>query len=84
MLMNPQRLLQGPGELLDADGNLTQAGWATQPLLDANLEDSHFYRLRALQKLRLKIWDYYAVTTPRISSPSPSATWVTWAWSLLT
>ena len=62
--MNPQRLLQGPGKLLDADGNLTQAGWATQPVLDANLEDSHFYRIHALQKLRLKIWDYYAVTTP--------------------
>lgn len=62
--MKPQRLLQGPGKLLDADGNLTQAGWSTQPVLDANLEDSHFYRVRALQRLRMKVWDYYAVTTP--------------------
>jgi hypothetical protein len=64
MSMKPQRLLQGPGKLLDGDGNLTQAGWSTQPVLDANLEDSHFYRLRPLQRLRMKVWDYYAVTTP--------------------
>jgi hypothetical protein len=62
--MKPQRLLQGPGKLLDDDGNLTQAGWSTQPVLDANLEDSLFYRVRALQRLRMKVWDYYAVTTP--------------------
>lgn len=62
--MKPQHLLQGPGTLLDGNGNLTQAGWSTQPVLDANLEDSHFYRLRALQSLRMKVWDYYAVTTP--------------------
>jgi len=62
--MDQQKILQGPGKLLETDGNLTQAGWATQPVLDANLEDSHFYRIRALQSLRLKIWDYYAVTTP--------------------
>lgn len=62
--MKPQLLLKGPGSLLDRDGNLTQAGWSTQPVLDANLEDSHFYRVHALQKLRLKTWDYYAVTTP--------------------
>ena len=59
-----QQLLKGPGKLLDTDGNLTQAGWATQPVLDANLENCHFYQIRALQSLRLKTWDYYAVTTP--------------------
>ena len=62
--MKPQQLLTGPGRLLDEQGDLTQAGWATQPLLDANLENSHFYRFRPLQKLRVKIWDYYAITTP--------------------
>ena len=62
--MIEQRLLQGPGKLLDPHGNLTQAGWATQPILDANLEDCAFYRLRFLQRLRIKMWDYYAITTP--------------------
>lgn len=61
--MKSQSVLQ-PGKLLDNNGNLTQAGWATHPVLDANLENSQFYRVRALQSLRMKIWDYYAVTTP--------------------
>ena len=62
--MQSQQLLKGPGSLLDEQGNLTQAGWATQPVLDANLENCRFYTIRPLQRLRLKIWDYYAVTTP--------------------
>ena len=62
--MESQQLLTGPGRLLDNQGNLTQAGWATQPVLDANLENCSFYTFRPLQSLRLKIWDYYAVTTP--------------------
>ena len=62
--MKPQQSLQGPAKLLNPDGSLTQAGWARQPVLDANLEDNHFYRIHALQKLRLKVWDYYAITTP--------------------
>ena len=36
-----------------------------QPLLDANLEDVHFYRVKSLQKFRLKRWDYYAVFYPQ-------------------
>ena len=62
--MKPQQYLQGPAKLLNPDGSLTQTGWARQPVLDANLEDSHFYHIRALQRLRLKVWDYYAITTP--------------------
>jgi hypothetical protein len=61
--MDEQRLLTGPAKLLDHGGNLTQAGWAPYPVLDCNLEDCHFYRLTAFQKMRIKIWDYYAVTT---------------------
>ena len=61
--MDEQRMLKGPAKLLDQAGNLTQAGWAPYPVLDCNLEDCHFYRLKALQKLRIKVWDYYAVTT---------------------
>ena len=62
--MTDQHKFQGPGKLLDAQGNLNDRGWNTQALLDCNLEDSHFYRLRFLQGMRIKIWDYYAVTTP--------------------
>ncbi|HDD25074.1 MAG TPA: DUF2804 domain-containing protein [Chloroflexi bacterium] len=50
--------------LLDEQGNLTQIGWARQPLLDCNLEAARFYALRFLQRLRIKRWDYYGVTTP--------------------
>jgi hypothetical protein len=53
------------GPLLDDQGRLAQVGWSRQPILDANLEAAHFYRLRALQRLRIKRWDYYAVFTPQ-------------------
>lgn len=62
--MASQKLLIGPGKLLDSHGNLTQSGWSPYPVLDTNLEDSQFYAIRPLQSLRLKIWDYYAITTP--------------------
>jgi hypothetical protein len=57
--------LTQPGILLDKSGKLTQVGWSPQPLLDCNLENAHFYKLRPLQYFRLKKWDYYAVFTPR-------------------
>ncbi|MBP7689122.1 MAG: DUF2804 domain-containing protein [Thermoflexales bacterium] len=50
--------------LLKPDGALAQVGWSRQPLLDCNLEAAHFYSLRVLQRLRIKRWDYYAVTSP--------------------
>ena len=52
------------GPLLDARGDLLQAGWARQPYLDCNLESAGAFRLRPYQALRLKRWDYYAVTMP--------------------
>ena len=61
--MDEQHLLKGPEKLLDRKGNLTQAGWAPFPVLECNLEDSHFYQMKAFQWMRIKIWDYYAVTT---------------------
>ncbi|MFN2282406.1 MAG: DUF2804 domain-containing protein [Anaerolineales bacterium] len=54
-----------PGPLLDENGNLNQVGWSRQQLLDCNLEDARFYRMKFLQKFRIKRWDYYAVFTPR-------------------
>ena len=59
-----QRELHGPSPLLDDQGNLIQVGWARQPVLDCNLEAARFYALRPLQRLRIKRWDYYGVTTP--------------------
>jgi hypothetical protein len=59
-----QRELTSPSPLLDERGELVQAGWARHPLLDCNLENAGFYRLRFLQPLRLKRWDYYGLTTP--------------------
>lgn len=58
-----QHLLKGPGPLLKKDGSLADIGWARQPLLDCNLENAGFYRLRFLQPLRIKRWDYYGLTT---------------------
>lgn len=62
--MTAQRLIETPGPLLDDQGCLAAVGWSPQPLLDNNLEKARFYRLRFLQKLRLKRWDYYGITTP--------------------
>jgi len=62
--MKNQRLIESPGPLLDESGKLAAVGWSPQPMLDNNLEKASFYRLRFLQKLRLKRWDYYGITTP--------------------
>jgi hypothetical protein len=59
-----QRELTTFSPLLDDQGELVQVGWARQPLLDCNLENAGFYRLRFLQPLRLKRWDYYGLITP--------------------
>jgi len=60
-----QNELTQPGPLLDPHGHLTQVGWARQQVLDCNLEAARFYRLRPLQRFRVKRWDYYAVFSPR-------------------
>lgn len=59
-----QTELTQPSRLLNTDGSLAQIGWSRQPLLGCNLESAHFYRLRPLQRLRIKRWDYYGLTTP--------------------
>ncbi len=59
-----QHEITRPGPLLEPSGALAQVGWMRQPLLDANLEYARFYNWRALQWLRLKRWDYYALFTP--------------------
>jgi hypothetical protein len=59
-----QRELHGPGPLLTPEGDLAQVGWAREPALDCNLEAARFYRLRFLQRMRIKRWDYYGIITP--------------------
>jgi len=56
--------LTQPSLLLKPDGTLAHVGWSRQPVLDCNLEAAHFYSVRFLQRLRIKHWDYYAVTSP--------------------
>ena len=60
-----QNELTQAGPLLTPEGRLAQVGWARQPLLDCNLEAAHIYGLKALQRWRIKRWDYYAVFTPK-------------------
>jgi hypothetical protein len=64
MVEMAQHEIVRPSPLLDDDGRLAQVGWARQPLLDCNLENAAFYRLRPLQRFRIKRWDYYGVTLP--------------------
>jgi hypothetical protein len=59
-----QHELHTSGPLLDGCGILHRIGWSRQHLLDCNLEQANFYRIRPLQRFRIKKWDYYGVTTP--------------------
>lgn len=59
-----QHELTQPSAMLDQDGKPVQVGWSRHPLLDCNLEAARFYRLRLLQRFRIKRWDYYALFTP--------------------
>jgi hypothetical protein len=60
-----QTELTQAGSLLDPVGNLTQVGWARQPILDCNLECTHTYAIRPLQRFRIKRWDYYGIFTQK-------------------
>ncbi len=62
--MNPQKEITQTTNLLNPDGRLTTTGWSPQPMLDSNLENAHFYKLKFLQPFRMKQWDYYGITTP--------------------
>ncbi len=59
-----EREILTAGPLLDSAGELSQVGWARRPFLDCNLENASSYRWRALQRLRIKRWDYYGLMTP--------------------
>jgi hypothetical protein len=49
--------------LLDASGFLKHKGYSKRPVLTYNPENIKIYPLRFLNRLRLKEWDYYGVTT---------------------
>jgi hypothetical protein len=51
------------GPLLDEQGGLAQRGFSRRPLLTYNPERLAVMPLRWLNRLRLKEWDYYAVTS---------------------
>ena len=59
-----QKEITTPSPLLSKAGELVQVGWARQPYLDCNLENTRVWRIRPLPALRIKRWDYYGVTTP--------------------
>lgn len=48
--------------LLDDKGQLNHRGYAKSPLLEYNPENVRLYPSARLNRLRLKEWDYYAVT----------------------
>jgi len=50
-------------KLLDAKGFLKYGGFAKSPVLEYNPEKVSVYPLSFLNRLRLKEWDYYGVTT---------------------
>ncbi len=49
------------GPLLDASGRLREPGYALQPVSDYNPERLSLTPFKALNRLRLKEWDYYGV-----------------------
>jgi hypothetical protein len=63
VISDVQKEIFGTGSLLTKKGEVSQVGWARQPLLDCNLEKAAFYALRPLQHLRMKRWDYYGLMT---------------------
>ncbi|MDP8224325.1 MAG: DUF2804 domain-containing protein [Candidatus Lernaella stagnicola] len=51
------------GPLLNERGELAQRGFARRPLLDYNPENVRVSRFGFWNRLRLKEWDYYGITT---------------------
>jgi hypothetical protein len=60
-----QEYISKTGPLLNSDGSLAAVGWSRQPVLDSNLENTNIYKtFKFWQPMRIKVWDYYAITTP--------------------
>jgi hypothetical protein len=57
-----QKEITRSGKLLNNQGLLAQRGYAKKPLLEYNPENIALFRSPFLNRIRLKEWDYYAVT----------------------
>lgn len=52
------------GKLLNSDGHLNQKGYSKRPVLEYNPENIRRFKSKWANRLRLKEWDYYGITTP--------------------
>lgn len=59
-----QNEITTPGKLLDARGRLIQKGYSRRPVLEYNPENIRRFNSQWANRLRLKEWDYYGITTP--------------------
>lgn len=58
-----QHRITSTGDLLNKEGKLIEAGYATSPVRTYNPENVSLYPFSALNKIRIKEWDYYGITT---------------------
>ena len=58
-----QNEIKSKDVLLDKDGRLKHRGYSRSFLLDYNPENIRIFPLKCMNRLRLKEWDYYGVTT---------------------
>lgn len=58
-----QHEIKSKGFLLNERGELTTSGYARSLVLDYNPDNVRVYPFKFLNRLRLKEWDYYGVTT---------------------
>ncbi len=60
-----QHRITEKGWLLKKDGSLSRKGYSVKPLLKYNPKSVKLYPLRFLNRMRIKEWDYYGVTTDK-------------------
>jgi hypothetical protein len=58
-----QHKITDPKPLLDQDGKIIEPGYSNDLILDYNPENLQVYPFKWLNRLRLKEWDYYGMTT---------------------
>ncbi|MEW6526179.1 MAG: DUF2804 domain-containing protein [Spirochaetota bacterium] len=58
-----QQLISKKGDLLDTNGQLIEKGYSTTLVRTYNPEHVSLYPVSWLNKLRIKEWDYYGITT---------------------
>ncbi|MCX7680256.1 MAG: DUF2804 domain-containing protein [Spirochaetes bacterium] len=58
-----QKFVTTKGDLLNSDGTLIEVGYATHPVRTYNPENVSIFPFTILNKIRIKEWDYYGITT---------------------